>query len=97
MSRVSIQDRQAQKHYYREHFRLTVKLLMYSFLLMVILSVLIIFYYISKPTPDYYATNSSGFIRSLKAMNAPNESSTALLKPEPVEEVQMKKLEPAKK
>lgn len=46
--------------------------------------VLLIFYiYLREPVPDFYATNGVTPPIMLKALQAPNMSSTALLEPDP--------------
>lgn len=53
-------------------------------LIVSIITVVVIFYiYIHRPEPDYYATNGATPPIMLKGLLAPNESSTALLPPDP--------------
>lgn len=85
---------QGQKAYYRKNYRRMVLLCMVSFSITIVLLLLVNYFFFTRPEPTYYATSSAGagFITPLRALNAPNQSSTALLKPDPPEERQMKNL-----
>lgn len=80
------------KSFYRDKFRSAVKILFFNMMLMAVLTIAIFFLKVTQRAPDYYATNSSGFITSLTALDEPNMTSTALLQPDPPEEVNLKEL-----
>ena len=90
--RLTINEIKRSKHFYRDGFRRTVLALAVSYAIMVVLIVAILYTKLTLKAPDYYATNSAGFITPLKAMDHPNTSSKALLKPDPPEEANKKQV-----
>lgn len=92
MRNLTVEDKITSKNFYRNYFRRVVTLTFFSLLLMNGLIVSVFYMRVTRPAPDYYATNSAGFITRLTPMLQPNMSSTALLPPDPPEEAQIKEL-----
>lgn len=93
MTRLSIHEVKLQKNYYRNNFRRSVMVLVTSIGITIFLVLGIFYKVVFKPEPVYYATNNAGFITPLKGMAGPNKSSKALLKPDPPEEMSIKRLD----
>lgn len=64
-------------------FRRGLTALILSLLVSVITVVVMFYIYIHRPEPDFYATNGATPPIMLEALSAPNQSSTALLPPDP--------------
>lgn len=94
MSSQRLQEIKGQKYFYRDQFRGAVKILQYSLVLTIILTVSIAYLEFTKQAPKYYASNASGagFITQLTARDQPNESSEALLAPDRPAEMGKNKL-----
>lgn len=92
--KLTLEQSMGRRNFYRDLYRKFIKWLWLSLALNVILAVVLFFYVLQIPEPKYYATNSTGagFVMSLRSLTAPNRSTKALLKPDPPEEVQVKKV-----
>lgn len=73
------------KVFYVQGYRLGISILVGSVLLSTLFALSIYFIYLREPEPDYYATNGVTPLVQLKALSAPNNSSVALLEPDPAE------------
>lgn len=67
-------------------YRRSVLALICSLGLSVVLGMLLFYMYIREPEPDYYATSGITPPVRLQSLSAPNESSQALLPPDPSSE-----------
>lgn len=82
MRRLSLDERQQKKGYYRNMYRFAVKLNYYSLLLMSLLIMWLMYLYWARPEPDYYATNGLSAIQALTFLDSANYSSQPLLPPD---------------
>ena len=71
------------KNFYRNNFRRGLGVLVFMLMVMVVLVLALLYEIVTKPEPDFFATNSAGLIADLSPLDAPNLSSTHLLKPDP--------------
>jgi intracellular multiplication protein IcmM len=76
--------------FYVNSYRNVLFLLICSVILSTLFIVMIFYIYLRTPEPDYYATNGVTPLVQLKALIASNESSTALLEPDPATVVREK-------
>ncbi len=68
-----------RKNFYRDYYRRAYNLLWFALSIIVVLSFLNIYLYITRPMPDFYATSSDGKLVKLNSMEAPNYSNTSLI------------------
>lgn len=93
MPKLLLDEIRARKYFYRNHYRRLVFVLMLSLAVMVFFVMVLVYRDVTRQPPTYYASNSAGFIIPLKGLSHPNESSKALLKPDPAtKEKQTKEL-----
>ena len=78
------------KSFYVRTYRMTGTLIIVSLLLNLLMGLIIYYLYFHQPARDFYAT--SGIIPpiKLKALDEPNNSPTALLPPDPVNDESVK-------
>ena len=83
------------RNFYRNLYRAFVKWLWFSLACNVVLTFLLFYLILRLPEPRYYATNSAGagFINKLRPMVKPNLRKGPLLKPDPPEEMRVKKVD----
>ena len=72
-----------RKGFYVTSYRVSLFLLLCSLILSSVFIVLIFYIYLREPEPGYYATNGVTPLVQLRALPAPNNSSAALLAPDP--------------
>lgn len=68
-----------RKNFYRDYYRRVCIALWFSLLLIAVLSLMIIYLEIVRPTPDFYATSNDGKLVPLTPMETPNYSSKPLI------------------
>lgn len=88
----ALDDVKHHKLFYRNLYRRMVRNLFFSLLVMAALTLCIFYLKVTEKKPAYYATNSAGFITTLRELPGPNMSSQAVLQPDPPEEFQTKEL-----
>jgi len=78
-----------QKNFNRDNLRRCVMVLIVSVFCTLMLLAGIFYQMLTKPAAAYYASNAAGagFITRLTPLNKPNDSATALLKPDAVDEI----------
>jgi hypothetical protein len=69
----------ARKFFYRNYYRKAAGLLIIALALIVILSVSVVYVYLQRTIPAYYATSSDGKLVPLTPLNSPNYSNTPLI------------------
>lgn len=89
MPRHTIDDIKLLKNYYRDKYRLMVKLNLYSLIVTICLTLGLFYMEVTRPPSQYFASNSAGagFISELTSRATPNSAAKALLKPDPPEEM----------
>lgn len=92
MFKLSFSEIQQLKNYFRDTFRRLIVVLLVSLAIQWLLVVAIFYEVVTMPAPDFYATNSAGFITTLNALPQVNATSEYLLKPDPAEEIEIKRL-----
>ncbi len=93
MIRLTFDEIKAKKNFYSKNYRRAISVLWVSMGLMILLTIAVMYRWSTQPKSHYYATNTIGLISLLKQIDGPNKSSEALLKPDPVEEFTVKKLD----
>lgn len=75
-----ILDRVKQrKFFYRDYYRSAVNGLWIALAVIIVLSLIVIYLYIQREEPSYYATSSDGKLARLTPLDAPNYSKTPLI------------------
>lgn len=92
MSRTEWDVIRRKPGFYIQGFRYGVLFLLSLLLLNGVMVLIIAFQYLRQPEPEYYATNGVTSIVKLDAMSKPNNSSVALLEPDPPTGDQEKKI-----
>lgn len=87
MAKKTYQEIMRQKHFYRNAYRKCLSALVVSCLLMAGLSFGLYYLTISEPVPNFYASQSAGLLTQIQGLDEANPASTALLAPDPVEEM----------
>lgn len=93
MIRYTLDDIKAQKFFYRDNFRRTVKFIIVSLFWNLLMIGLLYFVVVTRKQPDFYATNSESMIVKLTPLDHPNKSDTPLLKADLPQEMFVKKLD----
>lgn len=68
-----------RKNFYRDFYRGACTALFFALIIIVILSLMILYLYITRPQPDFYATSIDGKLVQLTPMETPNYSSKPLI------------------
>ncbi len=83
MARLTLDEVKQSKNFYRNNFHRVMKALLISICVILFLLMVLAYVVLNRPTPNYYSTNSVGFIDLLTPLSKPNMSSEALLPPDP--------------
>lgn len=83
MTRATWRTIIASRYFYIQTYRRLLYVLILSILLNLMLGFLIIYVYLNRAAPTYYASNGMTGPMILKPLQAPNNSSTPLLESEP--------------
>ena len=75
----TIEQVKARKYFYRDYYRKASTALIGILLLIALLSSVIIYLYMQRTIPAYYATSSDGKLVPLSPLEAPNYSSSPLI------------------
>ena len=86
MKKMTFDEMQMRKNYYRDRYRSLVKWNLLSVLAILIQCTLVAFLYFIKSDSTYYATNDQSVISPLRAYAKPNYTNQALLAPDLPEE-----------
>jgi hypothetical protein len=70
----------AQRNFHRDGYRHGSNALLILLVIILALSLSIIFFYMVRPLPDFYASSSNGSLALLTPMSTPNYSHTPLIK-----------------
>lgn len=73
-------DIKSRMQFYRDHYRRGVIQLISLLFLIAILIIVLFYEVLNQPAPSFYATTSAGELVLLEAMDAPNYSSSPLIK-----------------
>lgn len=92
MRKLTLSEVKNSKLYHVGGYRKKVKLLQYSLYLIMVEIVILVFMYLTRPEPLYFATNSASAIKPLDFLMEANYSSEALLPPDFPEELGIKAL-----
>jgi hypothetical protein len=68
-----------RKSFYQVNYRSMTTVLITVLLLIIFTNFLIIYLYITRPEPDYYATSMDGKLMLLNPLNAPNYTDKPLI------------------
>jgi intracellular multiplication protein IcmL len=79
MSNDLIELVKARKSFYRDHYHNMSTLLIGVLLLIIICNLFILYLYIARPIPDFYATSMDGKLVLLTPLDTPNYSSKPLI------------------
>jgi len=79
MSNDLIELVKSRKSFYRDHYHSISTLLILVLVLLVICNLLIVYVYIQRPLPDFYATSMDGKLIQLTPLDTPNYSSQPLI------------------
>jgi hypothetical protein len=80
MSNELLAQIKAQKYFYRDNYRRSCNVLIVMLGIIFVLIAAIIYFYVSRPSPDFYASGSDGKLIHLTPMSTPNYSHTPLIK-----------------
>jgi intracellular multiplication protein IcmL len=69
----------ARKNFYRDYYRRACVMLLASLVLILILSLLVVYLFMQRPLPDFYATSMNGRLSHLTPLSSPNYSGKALI------------------
>lgn len=72
-------------NFYRDYYRRFVMASLFSFMLSFLLLLAILYVHVNRPSVQFYASNTAGFITPLKPLAEPNMTDNYLLPPDPVE------------
>ena len=75
-TREEVKDR---KHFYRDHYRSSVKILVVTLFIIAALMLAIAYKVLVRPEPHYYATANDGGLTKLSAIDAPNMGQEPLI------------------
>lgn len=79
MSNSLLEVIKARKNFYRDYYRNLSGILIGLFVLIIVLNVLIVYLYITRPIPNFYATSMDGKLIQLVPLDKPNYSSKPLI------------------
>lgn len=68
-----------RKYFYRDYYRRAANALWVALALIIVLSLLVIYFYIERPLPTFYATSSNGKLVALTPLSTPNYGNTPLI------------------
>lgn len=92
MARATWRTTIASRYFYVKTYKRSLFALIFSIMLNLILGLLIVYVYWNRTAPTYYVSNGMTAPMILKALNAPNDSSSPLLGSEPIPAVGTKPL-----
>ncbi len=69
----------SSKGFYRGNYNRVCALLLIVLFIIFLLTALLIYMYINRPIPDFYATNLDGRLTQLTVLNIPNYSNKPLI------------------
>ncbi len=79
MASEALEKVKGRKNFYRDYYRGACNVLWLVLLVILMLSLAIIYIYISRQPPDFYATSYDGKLVSLTPLETPNYSSKPLI------------------
>lgn len=68
-----------RKFFYRDYFRYACTALWIAIGLVIVLTILDVYLYLTTPLPTFYATSSDGKLMPLQPLDSPNYSNTPLI------------------
>lgn len=69
----------SQRNFYRDYYRTLSSVLFGMLTIIILLSLLLLYVYINRPDPTFYATCYDGKLMQLQPLDSPNYSSTPLI------------------
>jgi intracellular multiplication protein IcmL len=69
----------SSKGFYRDNYDRVCGLLLIFLIIIALLSAVLVFLYMHRPVPDFYATSMNGELSKLAPMDAPNNRSEPLV------------------
>lgn len=67
------------KFFYRDHYRRMSNILFGSLVIIIFLTLAIIYVFVTRGLPDFYASRSDGELTQIPSLSAPNDSNTPLI------------------